>query len=165
MGIAANQARLMSLTARRSDLEYRAQQISATKMRISQVSQGYSTDYSAALNRYSAAKSLNPDGHYIEKNGTFIEAQPTAYDANGKPTAWETGAVMGEDIQATYDVNYLNLKEAEYDNNTAAIASQEKMYDLELTQVNTEHTAIKTEYDSIKSLIKDNVDKSFNIFG
>ena len=39
------------------------------------------------------------------------------------------------------------------------------MWDMELTQVNTEHSAVKTEYDAIKSLIGDNVDKSFNVFG
>ena len=31
--------------------------------------------------------------------------------------------------------------------------------------IDTEHKAVKTEYDAVKSLIGDNVEKSFNIFG
>jgi len=46
-----------------------------------------------------------------------------------------------------------------------SLSSKEKLLDLELTQVNTEHSAVKTEYDAVKSLIGDNVDKSFNVFG
>lgn len=54
---------------------------------------------------------------------------------------------------------------AKYDAATAELSRKEKMLDLELTQINTEHEAINTEYDSVKSLIGDNVDKSFNLFG
>ena len=41
----------------------------------------------------------------------------------------------------------------------------EKLLDLELSQINTEHQAATTEYDSVKSLISDNVEKSFSLFG
>ena len=123
MGIAANQARLMTLTARQHDLELRAQQISATKMTLSLQSQKWATDYSNALNSATSGQSGNFD--------------PDAID----------------NAKATYDAN------------TASISSQEKLLDLELTQINTEHSAVKTEYDAVKSLISDNVDKSFNVFG
>lgn len=122
MGVAANQARLMSLTARQGDLELRAQQISAEKMRLAMTQQSTSNAYSKALNEYGK----NPDA---------------------------TGAA-----------SKLDLAEKEYDKSVNDLAAQEKLLDMELTQINTEHNAIKTEYDSIKSLIKDNVDKSFNIF-
>lgn len=155
MGISANQARLMSLTARKSDLEYRAQQISALKLNIAQTSDSYASAYSTALTRYSAAKTLDETKFYIEMNGSFIEAKEG-----------QAGAIKGETLKAQYGVNsYLSIEQNKYDTNTAQIASQEKAYDMELTQVNTEHDAIKTEYDSIKSLLGDNVEKSFNIFG
>ena len=123
MGISANQARLMTLTARQHDLELRAQQISATKMTLSLQSQKWATEYSEALNSATSGQS-----------GNFNQ---TAID----------------DAKASYDAN------------TASISSQEKLLDLELTQINTEHSAVKTEYDAIKSLIGDNVEKSFNVFG
>ena len=123
MGIAANQARLMTLTARQHDLELRAQQISATKMTLSLQSQKWATDYSNALNSATSGQSGN------------------------------------------FDQNAIDNAKAAYDANTASISSQEKLLDLELTQINTEHSAVKTEYDAVKSLISDNVDKSFNVFG
>ena len=50
MGISANQARLMTLTARKNDLELRAQQISSTKLIYSMQSEQIALDYSNALN-------------------------------------------------------------------------------------------------------------------
>lgn len=123
MGVSANQARLMTLTARLHDLELRAQSISALKMTLSLQSQEFATAYSTALN-----------------------------DA----TANQSGG---------FDQSAIDTAKATYDAATASLSSREKLLDLELTQINTEHEAANTEYDSIKSLISDNVDKSFNVFG
>jgi len=113
MGVASNQARLMTLTARQHDLELRAQQISAKKMIMARDSQSVATTYAEALK----------------------------------------GSGSADDALTTYTIAMAN------------ISYSEKLLDLELTQVNTEHEAVKTEYDSVKSLISDNTDKSFNIFG
>lgn len=51
MGMSASQARLLTLTARLSDLELRAQQISNSKIRLSMESEQAATDYSDALNK------------------------------------------------------------------------------------------------------------------
>ncbi len=146
MGVSANQARLMTLTARQHDLELRAQSISALKMVKSLESQAMATEYSNALNNYSKAKqaaagdsSVTFSLSYLNTDGTTA----TAEDAEG----------------------LLAGAKARYDAETAKISAEEKMLDMELTQINTEHTAIKTEYDAVKSLIGDNVEKSFNVFG
>ena len=75
MGIAANQARLMTLTARQHDLELRAQQISATKMTLSLQSQKWATEYSNALNSATSGQSGNFDQN-------TINSAKAAYDAN-----------------------------------------------------------------------------------
>ena len=59
----------------------------------------------------------------------------------------------------------LRAAQTEYDQNTAALSKDEKLLDLELSQINTEHSAVTTEYDSVKSLISDNTEKSFSLFG
>ena len=59
----------------------------------------------------------------------------------------------------------LNAAQSAYEGASATLASKEKLLDLELSQINTEHQAATTEYDSVKSLISDNVDKSFSLFG
>ena len=62
------------------------------------------------------------------------------------------------------DKDGIQKAQAEYDSDMKKISTVEKQLDLELTQINTEHSAVTTEYDSVKSLISDNTDKSFNIF-
>lgn len=63
------------------------------------------------------------------------------------------------------DESRMNKAQSDYEQATATISKDEKLLDLELSQINTEHNAAKTEYDSVKSLISDNVDKSFSLFG
>ncbi len=50
MGLAASQARLLLLTSRRSDLEYRAQMISQRKIALSMETEQIATEYTRALN-------------------------------------------------------------------------------------------------------------------
>lgn len=128
MGISANQARLMMLTARQHDLELRAQQISAHKMMLINESQIWATKYNDALKAYSESVADDPDNI------------------------------------ATYKA-VLDLAKEAYDSSTTNITNEEKILDMQLTNINTEHEAVKTEYDSIKSLVKDNTEKSFNVFG
>ncbi len=299
MGISANQARLLTLTARQSDLELRAQQISAQKMVLSLQSQQWATKYSSALNDYmSSGQTSASNGHWVYSEATaedwtkwlssnsyyvlnisdksaytgsnYTEAlnsgyavykkvttttttagssssTPTAADyaraagmdeaavkaayiaevarfyssnqvtrfnnnvkntsldniiiSDGKmaykdlsdltvslsavfgdvnPSAGETVTtttyvevtsrpqhaewVSDNNSSSTGDVSIETIK-AEYDSAVAQLSSIEKLLDMELTQINTEHQAVKTEYDSVKSLIGDNTEKSFNIFG
>ena len=169
MGIAANQARLMTLTARQNDLEYKAQQISAIKMRLSQTTSTLAQDYSKALNNYTKLNSAeqiakaNPNAKFtVNADGTYVQ------DPKGTTTAAGLVQAVADQIHAgtvSTANGYLTLQQGRYTTETEQISAQEKVYDMELTQVNTEHDAIKTEYDAIKSLVGDNVEKSFNVFG
>ena len=327
MGISANQARLLTLTARQHDLELRAQQISARKMVLAMNSQQKALEYSNGLNAWSKANQLTAvtrysDGsaysNYIVKNasgdvldissltGEEIKAQfdslhffqtktvtrpynvetdslesvsnsakqkamasvfsPTGTTSRGDSAYdWltETGAyynfsfagidtteINGETVyyvnfnvegiqamgypwfkdddgiasntieaasseiywkndyategyvtedqlkaalvatgaqvtEADQEVEVTNMQpltyteyvnnndgsididtiKAEYDSAMKELSSLEKLLDMELTQINTEHNAVKTEYDSVKSLVSDNTEKSFNVFG
>ena len=51
MGMAASQARLLSITARMTDVEYKSQQISNTKIRLADESEQVAQDYTNALNK------------------------------------------------------------------------------------------------------------------
>ena len=181
MGIAANQARLMTLTARQNDLEYKAQQISAIKMRLSQTSSTLAQNYADALNNYSklnAAQQMQQQyGSLKKKDENDQEVDAVYFTVNkdgsfaisdsGTPASQLLSAVstqLGLGVQTTAS-GYLTIQKETYDSETAQLSAQEKLYDMDLTQVNTEHNAIKTEFDAIKSLIGDNVEKSFNVFG
>lgn len=54
--------------------------------------------------------------------------------------------------------------EAEYETTTAKIKSKEQRLDLELKQIDTEHTAVQTEMDSVKKVMDKNIERTFKIF-
>ena len=176
MGSAANQARLMTLTARQNDLEYKAQQISAIKMRLSQTTSSLAKSYADALNNYTTLNAAEQiannykDSKFVIKNGTYAVV-PADYEAQNGETVVDANqlvpqlaSALGLGVQTSAN-GFLTVQQATYTTETERISAQEKIYDMELTQVNTEHNAIKTEYDAIKSLVGDNVEKSFNVFG
>ena len=54
---------------------------------------------------------------------------------------------------------------AEYEAKSAIIQSQDKFLEIELKQVETQHQAAQTEYDSVKKVIDKNIERSFKTFG
>ena len=55
--------------------------------------------------------------------------------------------------------------EAEYEHKMKQINQKDKKFDLDLSKLETERSAIKTELDNIKKVIDDNIKKTFGIFG
>ena len=55
--------------------------------------------------------------------------------------------------------------QAEYESKSAMIQAQDKMLEIELKQVETQHQAAQTEYDSVKKVIDKNIERSFKTFG
>ena len=51
MGMSASQARLLSITVRINDVEYKSQQISNTKLRLADEAEQLATNYTNALNK------------------------------------------------------------------------------------------------------------------
>ena len=54
--------------------------------------------------------------------------------------------------------------EAEYNAVTAEIQTKDKRFDLQLKEIDTEHTAIQTEIDSVKKVIDKNIERTFKVF-
>ena len=62
------------------------------------------------------------------------------------------------------DKSELAKVEAEYEHATKEIDAKDKKYDLDLSKLETERTALTTEYDSVKKVISDNIERTFGIF-
>ena len=62
MGMSASQARLLSITARISDIEYKSQQISNVKIRLADESQQVANAYTQALNKQKYTLTTYPNG-------------------------------------------------------------------------------------------------------
>lgn len=73
MGLAASQARLLTLTTRLSDLELQAEQISNSKIRLSTESEQVSNKYSNALNKstFTILSGLNSAAEYVYSDLTY----------------------------------------------------------------------------------------------
>lgn len=284
MGLASSQARILLLTARKSDLEYRSQAISQRKMNIAMQTQQLATEYSTAMSNrrmqfvyyadgqsgqtfeedlsYAGLMSENcaSAGDFLIKttSGRYLvtgsEERGIAKDANGNTvytpserdqneqavavklatadgtlnnykkedgtydytsmiskyknqmeyvqgasnnsyfqSALRNGSfylykatitdVQNEDgtkttykdyknvtwsglssINDTYDTSDDAAAEAKYESESLVLANQDKMLDLELQEIETQHKAIETEYDSVKKVIENNIKISFKIF-
>lgn len=204
MGMSASQARLLSITARMNDVEYKSQQISNTKIRLSDESEQVANAYTKALNKqkltytdYNSGKAVKNelDSTNIANSGFALKARdgstkvPTSFTGAELYEMIESGQfylegdvkTVGADGVETYvkgevsvssttqlaiesDDKDLAVAEAEYNAATAKINKKEKLLDNDIKNLDTEHSALSTEYDSVKSLIGDNIDKSFQLF-
>ena len=75
-----------------------------------------------------------------------------------------TGLDSDESITQREDSSAMAIAEQVYQNAMDKIERQDKQFDLQLNKLESEHSALSTEYDSVKNIIKKNVEKSFNIF-
>ncbi len=79
----------------------------------------------------------------------------------------------GQDVSISSATNILEqydktddaAAEAEYNAQMAKINRKEKIIDQQMKNLDTEHSAMQQEIESIKSIIKDHADKDFNLFG
>lgn len=88
----------------------------------------------------------------------------TEYDRKTK-TKLETNIATNTGLQTVSDEILLKKAEAEYEANMRRIDAKDKHYDTELATLENERNAIKTEIDTLKTVAKDNVDRTFKLFG
>lgn len=95
MGIGASQARLLTLTSRLRDIEYRQESLSNTKMRLANESEAISAKYTKALSKQKFQFKNSIDGEYGDltlhkmymtvstDNGELYGCQYRLFDKNG----------------------------------------------------------------------------------
>ncbi len=240
MGLAASQARLLNLTARMHDIEYKAQNLEAQKLQMANESAHVYQEYEDALNKTKMQqKYINADGSTAFEDVTAKKLEDAGYSfelavGDNKGTVYKTfkaavealqpdivkdGAV-GTDTEAvtnfisegyivlvklldkenkavttfndgvlidtlikgnapnSYEVNVatdtglqevtdeLDLKKAEakYEADMRKINNKDKKFDTDLAALEQERNAIKTEMDTLKTVAKDNVDRTYKLF-
>ena len=223
MGMSASQARLLSITARMNDVEFRSQEIANIKIRLADESEQLAQNYTKALNRqkYTFTTYRVKDHVGVECKIDLTPSNLSAYgfklvDRNGNEfksstqisstqmyEMIESGEFMLQQFVETDEIPegfqkaswkdpadssnhtgyYKNITasesstlnpetdstefakaEAEYNAANMKINNKEKILDNELKKLDTEHSALNTEMDSLKNLISNNIDKSFNLF-
>lgn len=68
------------------------------------------------------------------------------------------------DIISVDDEKAIAIAEVNYKRRMTEIENKDKKYDQDLKKLDTEHSALQTEYDSIKEVISKNTERSFKAF-
>ena len=89
---------------------------------------------------------------------------------NGDGSIKLNGTSPSSDISLNYtettsiDKTALAKAEAQYEYSLKQIDKKDKQYDLSLSKLESERTALTTEYASVKKVIEDNIERTFGIF-
>ena len=217
MGLSASQARLLNLTARMHDIEYKAQNLEAQKLQMANESTQVYQEYENALNKQkiqfkkigadgsasyedASLKTLfdagykvrvqDTDGNWTEcadldevktatgittdsaeilrnmvEAGFIVFEKPTnEVDENGDKIYAEVNIATDTSLQEVSDETELKKAEAKYEADMRKINAKDKKFDTDLAAMEQERNAIKTEIDTLKSVAKDNVDRTFKLF-
>lgn len=232
MGLSSSQARLLNLTQRMHQLEYKAARLEAMKLQMANESTRVYEDYLDALEKtkvqvktlttdgavtyvdittyeqfvsagfalvyndevYSGATGLqdivnsiaaitNPGGTsptistnieqaltnvinsgYVtivqaDSDGNFADPTDTVVFPN-----FETSVSTNTNLQEITDEIALKKAEAKYEADMKRIDMKDRKYDSDLAALETERNAIKQEIDTLKTVAKDNVDRTFKLF-
>lgn len=68
------------------------------------------------------------------------------------------------DISEQTDSTAATLAEAEYNKAMRQIESKDEMFDLELKNIDTEHSALEAEYESVKKAMSGNIERNFQMY-
>ena len=103
------------------------------------------------------------DNAWFEEQLRKGELQLEYYSTTDKKFI-STSIDQDSSIQEVEDEREIALVEEKYKMDMAQVEQMDNKFDMELKKLDTEHNALQTEYDSVKSVIDKNVEKTFNIF-
>ena len=78
--------------------------------------------------------------------------------------AVDTSVAVETSLQEVANEKYLKKAEAKYEADMRQIDRKDRKYDTDLAAIDNERNAIKQEMDTLKTVIKDNVDRTFKLF-
>ena len=119
------------------------------------MSEGYTTlsDEANTVNSKEwLTNQLKNGGLYLEKFGT-----------DGKTK--DQNIVSASEISEVRDNKDVDIITAKYNSDLQKIQTKDKRLDMEIKQLDTEHSALQTEVDSVKKVITKNIESSFKTFG
>ena len=83
---------------------------------------------------------------------------------NDSTTSVASDSTLEYTTTSSIDKKELAKAEAEYEHAMKQIDKKDKRFDMDLNRLETERTALTTEYDSVKKVIQDNIERTFGIF-
>ena len=231
MGLSSSQARLLNLTARMHQIEYKAAKLEAMKLQMANESSRVYDEYQEALEATKVqVKAITKDGaltynninsyddltkagyrlYYVTENngtttynefkegtanatadgevkvtkltseiltnlinsGTFVLAKrgtagnvsPADADYVDFTNEQLTSVATNTGLREVSDETNLKKAEAKYEADMKKIDNKDKKYDTDLAALETERNAVKEEMETLKTVAKENVERTFKLF-
>jgi len=118
---------------------------------------------SIASDNYVVAGDYMNDAIWLSEmlNSAYILLSKVDSDSN----VYEVNVATDTSLQEVSDETLLKKAEAKYEADMRKINQKDKKFDTELAAMDAERNAVKTEMDTLKSVAKENVDRTFKLFG
>ena len=84
---------------------------------------------------------------------------------DGKGNYYDVSVATDTNLQEVADESGLRKAEAKYEADMRRIDMKDRKYDYDLAALDNERNAIKNEMETLKTVAKDNVDRTFKLFG
>ncbi len=141
MGIAANKFRLLFLAASKSDIEYKVLTLNQKRKALMDSAESLSRDF---------ADNIFQSG---QRSDLYNGALPGVFPGMGQDSPF---------IDPSDETPFLKEK---YEAQIAVIHSMDKEYEIEIKKLESFYQAKKTEIDSVKEMLKKNIEKEYKAFG
>lgn len=103
----------------------------------------------------------------VEKGEVIINSMQSAKDnvAGTKVNIFaQTNMAVDTNLSIATDDLAVSRAEADYERKVENIHQKDKQLDLRLSRIESEHNALKTEYETVKDLVKKNIERSYKTF-
>lgn len=98
-------------------------------------------------------------------NNFIVNGQLYLYNVNSGQPNISTAMLPSEtSVQYVLDTSDDAEAESKYEYELAKISRQDNMLDIEMQQLETQHEAVLKEYESVKKVISNNIDRTFKLF-
>lgn len=150
MGLAASQGRLLFLTARKSDIEFKVQIINQRRTILAAQTAQLIRTYADAM--------------YQNDNPTILNAT----DITDPSTIQDVGALpgfFGSDPAGVGPTPVSPVATGVYETQMALVQQLDKELELREKDLDTQHKEVETELDAVKKVIDKNIESTFKTFG
>lgn len=174
--VAITEAYYNNSTSNTSDLKYDAQVVNYYRNIFYEMNKtGYTTLEDSYALKLTTTSKLNESKNFDSEAKIFMDsdwfvrqlkagALTLSYFSTVEKSFIGTTIDDDESICEKEDKSAIAIAEQEYKTSMDRLESQDKQFDMQLNKLETEHSALQTEYEAVQKVIKNNVEKSFNIF-
>ena len=107
---------------------------------------------------------INSGTFVLAKRGTAGNVSPDAADYVDFTNEQLTSVATNTGLREVSDETNLKKAEAKYEADMKKIDNKDKKYDTDLAALETERNAVKEEMETLKTVAKENVERTFKLF-